>query len=87
MSETPSYSADRVSLGRAVDSQKALNLGSQDFAQHKYEYYTYLREHLPRHSGGQWSLVQRNRRAKNQRNRQYRPPLKPLSIKHCIARH
>jgi ribosomal protein S27E len=40
-----------------------------------------------RHSGGQWSLVQRIRRATNQRNRQYRPPLKPLSIKHCIARH
>jgi len=40
-----------------------------------------------RHSGGQWFLVQRNRRATNQRNRQYRPPLKPLSIKHCLARY
>lgn len=39
------------------------------------------------HSGGQWSLVQQNRRATNQRNRQYRPPLNPLSIKHSIARH
>ena len=27
------------------------------------------------YSGGQWSLVQQNRRATNQRNRQYRPPL------------
>ena len=40
-----------------------------------------------RHSGEQWSLVQRIRHATNQRNRQYRPPLKPLSIKHRIARH
>ena len=47
MSETSSYSASQVSLGRAVNRKKALNLGSQDFAQHKYEYYTYLREHLP----------------------------------------
>jgi len=34
-----------------------------------------------RHSGELWSLVQQNRRATNQRNRQYRPTLKPLSIK------
>lgn len=33
--------------GRYVDPNKPLNIGSEDFAQHKYEYYAYLREHLP----------------------------------------
>ena len=47
MNETSSCSASQVSLGRAFNRQKALNLGSRDFTQHKYEYYTYLREHLP----------------------------------------
>jgi len=47
MSVNPSYSANLVSPGRAVNPRKAINLGSQDFSQYKYEYYTYLREHLP----------------------------------------
>ena len=47
MSVNPRDSANPVNPGRAVNPGKALNLGSKDFSQHKYEYYAYLREHLP----------------------------------------
>ncbi len=36
-----------LEAGRFVDPNKRLNIASQDFADHKYDYYTYLREHLP----------------------------------------
>ena len=47
MASTAPAAAAGMITGRFVDASKPLNIGSEDFARHKYEYYAYLRAHLP----------------------------------------
>ncbi len=47
MASTAPAAAAETIPERYIDAKKPLNIGSEDFARHKYEYYAYLREHMP----------------------------------------